>query len=649
MKHRVLKTSLAVLLIPLSGQYLQAAARQQRIVVHSQAELPQHSYRLSTPTASELLDGGPALDALAAQLRADTETTLRDYDIPDKRALRLLYSKLSSLALLRGDVAAVSECSQKIRALSDNPASRVLVGIEAEAAASSLTAGTDAARAHALYRDHLSKAIQPLPWDVVGEELLRRKAGDLMPGAKVQAIGMVQSTLDPLVARGEPISQDMLASLLSARLSVSLLAQFKPDNVAVYRAYIQAHEKPKPDIWPARMQALEPSGTLTPVIVAVWDEGVDTTLFPGRLWINPGEHLDGRDDDGNGYVDDLHGIGFDEGGAPAIEPLILFDKHYPGREAELREVLLGREDAMADRDTPAADAFRKRMDSLPVDQVAPFREAAGFYAGFAHGTFCAGAAMDGNPAARLMVIRTNAPWYRTIPPALTPTIARQDAVIISKVVAYLRTHGARVVNMSFGSSLEDIEGSLAANGVGKNPEDRKAIALDVFNIYADAYRTAIASAPDILFVPAAGNSNSDIRFALDTPSDIDLPNVLTVGAVDQAGDLANFSSHGERVRIYAPGVEVDSILPGGSHARDSGTSIAAPAVTNLAAKLIALNPSLTPEKVVKLILEGASTSSDGKYRVVNPKQSILLLNSRIAVAMQPGHSSPSTRQKRHEK
>lgn len=631
MRHIIVKVCIA-LMFQLPWQYANAAQLQpqQRIVVHSQAELPQHNYRLSTPTASELLDGGQVLDALANKLRTDTEATLHDYDIQDKRALRLLYSKLSSLALLRGDVAAVSDYSQKIRALSDSPASRVLVGVETEAAAATLAAGTDMTRAHALYRQHLAHAIHELPWDVVGEELIRRKADDLMPGANIHTIGMVQSTLDPVVARGEPVSQDMLASLLSARLSVSLLAQFKPDNVAVYRDYIQAHQKTKSDIWPARMQALEPSDALTPVVVAVWDEGVDTSLFPARLWINTGERLDGRDDDGNGYIDDIHGIGFDEDGAPATESLIPFNQHYPGQEGELREILIGREDAMADRDTPAADAFRKRIDALAVDDVAPFQEAASFYTGFAHGTFCASAAMDGNPVARLMVIRSNSPWYRTIPPALTPAVARREALNVGQIVAYLRTHGARVVNMSFGLSLEDIEMSLAANNVGKDPEDHRATALELFNIYADAFRTAVASAPEILFVPAAGNSNSDIRFALDTPSDIDLPNVLTVGAVDQAGDLANFSSHGERVRIYAPGVEVESLLPGGSHARDSGTSIAAPAVTNLAAKLLAIDPSLTPVLLVKLILEGASMSQDGKQRVLNPRQSISLLQSRMA-------------------
>ena len=632
MKHLVVKASLAVLLGSLSGAYAQAAQPAQRIVVHSQAELPQHSYHLGTASASELLNSGSALDALAAQLRADTEATLRDYDIPDKRALRMLYFKLSMLALTRGDAAAVTSYNRKSRALMDSGASRLLLGIEGDAAAAALAAGTDGQRAHALYRQHLASAIQDMPWDVVGEQIRERKSSDLVPGAQVQTIGMVQSTLDPLVARGEPISQDMLANLLSARLSISLLSQFKPDNVAVYRAYIQAHQKTKPDIWPARTMALDDSENLTPVIVVSWDEGVDTSLFTGRLWTNPGERLDGRDDDGNGYVDDVHGIGFDEDDTPVIEPLISFDQHYPGREAELRELLIGRSDAEADRDTPAAEAFRKRMDALSVDEVAPLREALTFYASYSHGTQTAAVAMLGNPAARLMVIRSNSTGYRTTPPAFTPTEASAAALGIHKIIAYLRAHGARVVNMSFGISLEEVESTLAANGIGETPDKRRAIALEAFNLYADAFRTAIAGAPDILFVPAAGNSSSEIRFALDTPSDIDLPNVLTVGSVDEAGDPATSTSHGERVRIYAHGVQVKSTLPGGSHTQSSGTSIAAPAVTNLAAKLIALDPSLTPAQVVALVLEGASMSADGKQRVLNPKQSIALLRARTALS-----------------
>ncbi len=48
------------------------------------------------------------------------------------------------------------------------------------------------------------------------------------------------------------------------------------------------------------------------VIVAVLDSGVkqDHPEFSGRIWTNAGELADGLDNDGNGYVDDLHGWDF---------------------------------------------------------------------------------------------------------------------------------------------------------------------------------------------------------------------------------------------------------------------------------------------------------------------------------------------------
>ncbi|MFA9429682.1 S8 family serine peptidase [Egicoccus sp. AB-alg2] len=52
------------------------------------------------------------------------------------------------------------------------------------------------------------------------------------------------------------------------------------------------------------------------VVVAVVDTGVDVThpLLQPRLWRNPDERADGRDTDGNGYVDDVHGWNFTASG-----------------------------------------------------------------------------------------------------------------------------------------------------------------------------------------------------------------------------------------------------------------------------------------------------------------------------------------------
>lgn len=48
------------------------------------------------------------------------------------------------------------------------------------------------------------------------------------------------------------------------------------------------------------------------IVVGVVDDGIDTTVtdLKNNLWINAGEHPDGKDSDGNGYIDDVHGWNF---------------------------------------------------------------------------------------------------------------------------------------------------------------------------------------------------------------------------------------------------------------------------------------------------------------------------------------------------
>jgi subtilisin family serine protease len=109
----------------------------------------------------------------------------------------------------------------------------------------------------------------------------------------------------------------------------------------------------------------------------------------------------------------------------------------------------------------------------------------------------------------------------------------------------------------------------------------------------------------------------------------DLPNLIVVGAVNRAGDrLVDLTYFGAAVTVYANGDQVESYVPGGERRKMSGTSMAAPNVTNLAAKLIALDSSLTVADVVKLIKDGSDLSSDGKFRLINPKRSVELLQAR---------------------
>jgi len=95
--------------------------------------------------------------------------------------------------------------------------------------------------------------------------------------------------------------------------------------------------------------------------------------------------------------------------------------------------------------------------------------------------------------------------------------------------------------------------------------------------------------------------------------------------VDQAGDATSFTSYGKTVLVDADGFHVSSEVPGGRRIRISGTSMASPNVANLAAKLIALDPNLTPGQAIGLIRKGATTTSDGRRHNIDPKRSVELL------------------------
>ncbi len=212
--------------------------------------------------------------------------------------------------------------------------------------------------------------------------------------------------------------------------------------------------------------------------------------------------------------------------------------------------------------------------------------------------------------------------HKMIPEIPTVEQARKDGAAYTAAVNAFKAAGVRVVNMSWGGSMRDVEDALEANGVS-DAADRKKRAREIFDIGRDALRDALKSAPGILFVAAAGNSDNNVEFDEFIPSSFQLPNMITVGAVDKAGEETSFSSFGPMVNVHANGFEVPSYIPGGVELNFSGTSMAAPQVTNLAAKLFALDAKLTPEKAKELILAGCQKT--GRVNLVNPTKTLALL------------------------
>lgn len=92
----------------------------------------------------------------------------------------------------------------------------------------------------------------------------------------------------------------------------------------------------------------------------------------------------------------------------------------------------------------------------------------------------------------------------------------------------------------------------------------------------------------VTVVAASGN---DGRMELYYPGA--LPSVIAVGAADDRGEVADFSTYGDHVSFIAPGVDVYSSSLGNGYAFSTGTSHAAPFVTGA----IALMKSYARAKV----------------------------------------------------
>ena len=156
------------------------------------------------------------------------------------------------------------------------------------------------------------------------------------------------------------------------------------------------------------------------------------------------------------------------------------------------------------------------------------------------------------------------------------------------------------------------------------------MALEMFSIAKTAFFDAIKDAEDILFITSSGNSNEDSEFYEAIPSSFDLPNILTVGAVDQTGEETSFSSFGENVDVHANGFNVESYVPGGEILKMSGTSMSSPNVANLAGKIWAINPSLSVEDVKNYIISYSDVSEDGRIILMNPKASINAVDKKLS-------------------
>jgi hypothetical protein len=260
------------------------------------------------------------------------------------------------------------------------------------------------------------------------------------------------------------------------------------------------------------------------VIIAIIDQGfnVNHEDLKANTWVNPYEKIDGKDNDGNGYIDDINGWDFFSG------------------------------------------------DNTPYD----------IGRSGTHGTHVAGTigAVGGNGIGVAGVC-----WkVKMISCALFKEDASGSDMALIEAIDYITTlktkHRLNIV---------------ATNNSYAGPD------------YSWLIYDAIdrANKADILYIAAASNDGLDNDITPFYPASYDLPNIISVGAINSGGAKPYWSNYGATsVDIFAPGVNILSTFPGThpyvykiggpkSPLYDylDGTSMACPHVTGAAALFAAKN------------------------------------------------------------
>jgi subtilisin family serine protease len=156
------------------------------------------------------------------------------------------------------------------------------------------------------------------------------------------------------------------------------------------------------------------------------------------------------------------------------------------------------------------------------------------------------------------------------------------------------------------------------------------------NFFSQALQDAIdrQRQSGILFIAAAGNDFADNDVRPFYPAGLPLPNIIAVAATDRDDHRAFFSNVGHHtVHVGAPGQEILSTLPGGTYGLESGTSMATPHVTGVAALLAANDPTRDWRAIKNLILAGGDLNPDLANTIsgrrLNALNSLTCINSTV--------------------
>jgi subtilisin family serine protease len=361
--------------------------------------------------------------------------------------------------------------------------------------------------------------------------------------------------------------------------------------------------------------------------VAIIDSGTDMLhqdIAP-QAWVNPGEIArNDRDEDGNGYQDDIHGWNFAEGNSEVIDYSYLGTltqdiRRFFGVQTDLMLGTVSEEDLAWARTMIQDEEFIKQIS---------------IYGNFMHGTHVGGIALKPTPESKLLAVKlipteVKLPGQESVKSMIAAKknagepqegigmwllkqalgqLAKQQMLQLEEIAAYVGNHKADVANGSFGTGWP--QARMIVETLGKTfmkditEEQINEATKHFLDTLVAEGQNMVAAAPNTLFVFASGNDGLDNDQFPTSPTNIQADNVISVAATIERNAIAPFSNFGKKmVDVAAPGVGINSAVPGNQYLRVSGTSQAAPYIAGVASEIKETNPKLTPKEIKAIIMK----------------------------------------------
>ncbi|MFC5450227.1 S8 family peptidase [Paenibacillus aestuarii] len=170
-------------------------------------------------------------------------------------------------------------------------------------------------------------------------------------------------------------------------------------------------------------------------------------------------------------------------------------------------------------------------------------------------------------------------WYnKVLPVKVLDQTGAGSTYSVAQGIIWATDHGAKVINLSLGNYADS-------------------------SFLHDAIKYAFDK--DVALIAASGNDNTERP---GYPAAYE--EVFAVAATDSENKKAPFSNYGDYIDVAAPGVSIASTYPDNQYAALSGTSMASPHVTALAALIRSTNPNLKNTEVYEIMRQSAQDLGD---------------------------------------